>query len=374
MNSKRYIMGASLAATCIAANAQSAVTIYGIIDNTLQYTRHAGTANTQFKLQSGQFSASQWGLRGTEDLGGGNQAVFNLQNGFNANTGAMSGGLMFGRRAYVGLSNKIYGTVTAGRQIDTLQDLVLPVQGNYYMEYFSAPGDIDNADGTIRVSNAIKWTSPTWNGFTMALMYGVGGTAGSVASGQAYNGAVNYKSGALTVAGGYSHSDYGNASLTTRGTSAAQGIYSTAVNAAYTTAKAVNIVRAGSTYMLGPVTFGGYYSYSEYIPDGSSAFRNAERFNNVSLFGYWKIAPDMFFEAGYDFMKSHGDSSATYHQVTIASDYLLSKRTDVYASASYGHATGQNGQGTAKAVIADTYASAGTASQQIVMLGIRHRF
>ncbi|MET3633272.1 putative porin [Burkholderia sp. 572] len=87
-------------------------------------------------------------------------ALFNLQNGFNVDNGKMSTGLLFGRKAFVGLTGG-FGAVTAGRQQDTLQDLVLPVQGNNFLEYFTAPGDVDNADGSIRNSNAVKWVSPS---------------------------------------------------------------------------------------------------------------------------------------------------------------------------------------------------------------------
>ena len=56
-------------------------------------------------LVSGGISGSRWGLRGSESLGGGLNAFFNLENGFNVDNGSLGqGGLLFGRRAYVGLS------------------------------------------------------------------------------------------------------------------------------------------------------------------------------------------------------------------------------------------------------------------------------
>ena len=127
--------------------------------------------------------SSRWVLKGAEDLGGGLKAVFNLENGFNPNNGALTGGLMFERRASVGLSSTTYGTVVVGRQQDTLNDLVLPVQPNYWLEYFTAPGDVDNADGTARVNSAVKWTSVKWRGIQAAVMYGFGGQAGATGSG-----------------------------------------------------------------------------------------------------------------------------------------------------------------------------------------------
>ncbi|MFL9869838.1 porin [Paraburkholderia fungorum] len=372
---KWTITAATLCAAgiCSTSFAQSSVTLYGIIDESIQYTHNTGGASNQIKLQSGQMSVSQWGMRGTEDLGGGLSALFNLQNGFNVNTGKMSSGLLFGRKAYVGLAGQ-FGTVTIGRQQDTLQDFVLAVQGDNFLEYFTAPGDVDNADGSVRNSNAVKWTSPSWGGLQAAAMYGFGGVAGSVGSGQAYNAAVSYGKGPLTLAAGYSHADNGNAALSTRGTSSADSIFLSPVNNAYATASAINIARAGASYVVGPVTLGGYYSYAEYLADGNSTFRSAERYNNASAFVGWQATPALQLETGYNFLKSHGDSSATYQQVTLAVDYVLSKRTDLYGTMSYGHASGSNGLGPAQAVISDAYVDGGKATQELVIAGIRHRF
>jgi predicted porin len=372
---KRVAILAALCAAgiCRTAYAQSSVTLYGIIDDSIQYTHNTGGASNEIKLQSGQMSISQWGVRGTEDLGGGLNALFNLQNGFNVNNGKLNSGLLFGRKAYVGLSGH-YGTLTVGRQQDTLQDFVLPVQGDNFLEYFTAPGDVDNADGSVRNSNAVKWTSPIWGGLQAAVMYGFGGVAGSVGSGQAYNAAITYIRGALTVAAGYSHADNGNATLSTRGTSSADSIFLSPVNDAYVTASAINIARAGATYVFGPVTLGGYYSYAEYLADGSSTFRTAERYNNGSVFAAWQATATLLFETGYNILKSHGDSSATYQQVTLAADYALSKRTDLYGTMSYGHASGSNGLGPAQAVISDAFVDGGKTTQELVIAGIRHRF
>jgi len=143
---------------------------------------------------------------GKQDLGGGMSALFNLQNGFNVNTGKMSSALLVWRKAYVGWTGG-FDTVTAGRQ----QDLVLPVQGDNFLEYFTALGDVDNADGSVRNSSAVKWVSPSWGGLQVAAMYGFGGVAGSVGAGQAYNAALSYTARQLTVAAGYTHLDNGNA-------------------------------------------------------------------------------------------------------------------------------------------------------------------
>lgn len=358
----------------VPAFAQSSMTLYGIVDNSIQYTHNTGGENNQIKLQSGQMSPSVWGIKGNEDLGGGLSAVVTLESQFDTNNGSLANGLFWGRIAYVGLSRKDLGTLTLGRQIDVMQDLVVPVQGNSFLEYFTAPGDVDLSDGSVKVNNSVKWLSPNWAGLQLAAMYGFGNVAGSVGSGQSYGFAGNYAAGPLTFAAGYFHSDNGNAVDSTRGTGSATGIFFTPVNSAYSSASKFNIARTGLAYNVGPVTIGGYYSFSEYLADGFSTFRNSEYYNNVEVFAFWQVTTETSLELGYDYLKSHGDSSATYHQVTLAADYALSKRTDLYASASYGHASGTNGMGAAQAVIADAYADPGTSHQELAIVGIRHKF
>ncbi len=112
------------------AHAQSSVTLYGIVDAGIAYVHNAqnangGNASSLVKFSSGNLSGSRWGLRGTEDLGGGLAALFQLENGFNIGTGALGQGQReFGRKAVVGLSSSTYGTVTLGRQYDPVVDLV----------------------------------------------------------------------------------------------------------------------------------------------------------------------------------------------------------------------------------------------------------
>ena len=107
----------ALGAFAGAAQAQSSVTLYGIIDEGLLFNNNAGGKHL-YSMASGVMQGSRFGLRGTEDLGGGLKAIFVLENGFNSGNGTLGqGGAIFGRQAYVGLSQSQYGTVTFGRPI-----------------------------------------------------------------------------------------------------------------------------------------------------------------------------------------------------------------------------------------------------------------
>src|SRR5580658_8842220 len=119
---KQVIALAVSAAFAAPVFAQSSVTLYGVIDEGINYTSNVG-GNREFEMVSGYAQGSRWGLKGSEDLGGGLKAVFQLENGFNANSGTLAeGGRLFGRQAYVGLSDDKYGTITIGLQYDSVVD------------------------------------------------------------------------------------------------------------------------------------------------------------------------------------------------------------------------------------------------------------
>ena len=354
--------------------AQSSVTLFGIVDDSITYIHNVAGQSSRLSVQPGQASP-RWGIMGTEDLGSGLKAVFRLENGFNINTGTLNqGGREFGRQAYVGLASATYGTVTLGRQYDAVRDLVEPLQGNWQFEYMSTPGDIDDADNDLRFNNTVKWTSPVWSGLQVVTTYSVGGVAGSVGSGQSYSEAVAYSAGQFGVAGGLFHIDNGNTTLSTRGTTTADSIFLSSVNSAYSTARAITVARVGAKYRISAVMFGGYYSFSQYTADAASTFHGSERYNNGSVFAQWNVTPAFTAQLGYDILKSSGNSSATYNQVTGVADYLLSKSTDIYVMGGWCHASGTNGLGAAQAVIGSSVTNSGANWQALAAIGLRHSF
>jgi predicted porin len=175
-----------------AAHAQSSVTLYGLIDESIQYVGQADRNNNHlFQTYAGNIQGDRFGLKGTEDLGGGLKAIFQLENGFDVNSGKLGqGGLMFGRQAFVGLTQDAYGTLTLGRQYDPLVDMVQPLTAdNYLGSTFTTPGDLDNNDNDSRTNSAIKYVSPVWSGFQVEGMYALGGVAGATGAGQSWGGA-----------------------------------------------------------------------------------------------------------------------------------------------------------------------------------------
>ncbi|WP_144109831.1 porin [Paraburkholderia sp. BCC1886] len=369
-----------------AAHAQSSVTLYGLIDESVQYAHNtvnaAGNNSNQVGLVGGNLQGDRWGLKGTEDLGGGLKAIFQLENGFDLNSGALGqGGKMFGRQAYVGLTGDQFGTVTLGRQYDPLVDLVQPLTAdNYFGSTFATPGDVDNNDNSSRTNSAIKYTSPVWGGLQFEGFYALGGVAGATGSGQTWSGAATYATGPFSVAAGYFRADNGNSTaLRTTWASTSDGTFDNQVNTAYLTAKSIGIASVAAQYVAGPFTASLRYSNAQYKPDGNSAFNSTEKYNiGAAYLGYQATAAALV-GVGYTYTKSTGDTGATYHQISVGGDYTLSKRTDIYLVGAYQHASGD--QRTAGGAVVNAGAAIGSygynsasSSQELVSLGIRHKF
>ncbi len=177
------------------ASAQTALTVYGIVDAGLVQER-GNVAGSVTKLTSGVQSGSRLGFRGTEDLGGGNFAKFVLESGIGIDTGANNqGGLAFGRQAWVGMGG-LWGTVALGRQYTPHYMALLDV------DPFKAglAGDAQNLIvSPTRISNAITYKSPSWSGVTGELIYALGEVVGNPSGGRQFGGALGYSNGPLLV-------------------------------------------------------------------------------------------------------------------------------------------------------------------------------
>ena len=362
------------------AYAQSSVTLYGIVDSGVGYVHNSGGKATQIEMMSG-LAGPRWGLKGTEDLGNGLKAIFNLENGFSVGTGQFAqGGKEFGRQAWVGLASSQYGTLTLGRQYDPETDLTQPLTADWvYGALFASPGDVDNYDDSARFNNSVKWTSAEYAGLKAEAMYALGGVAGSVSSGQTWSGGLGYHRGPFALGAGYTHIDNGNASLVARGTSTSDSLFNSPVNAGYASAKSVDIARIAGQYVSGNLTAQAAYSYSTYNRDGSSSFASNEKYHNVSAFVAYNFTPAMTAGIGYNYTRALGDSSAKYHSFELGANYNLSKRTTIYAIAAYVHAMGEQratdgSLSAAQAVVGSFDIASGASTQAITVVGIAHRF
>jgi predicted porin len=171
------------------AQAQSNVQVYGLMDAGVEYVTNASpNGGSMTRVVSGGKNTSRWGFRGTEDLGGGLKAVFNLEGGVLLDTGAQDGTL-FKRQANVGLEGS-FGRVVIGRSFTTTYDLVIKFDPLGFAPNYSWATS-GNATGpskygmTTAFDNLIKYTGQT-GGFTYGATIGLGEQAGSQADGRKY--------------------------------------------------------------------------------------------------------------------------------------------------------------------------------------------
>jgi len=380
----------ALLGTAGVAHAQNSVTLYGVIDTGLTYVHNANGNEKQIGTASGVLSGDRWGLKGQEDLGGGLKAIFQLENGFDVNTGKLNqGGREFGRQAFVGLTSDKLGTVTLGRQYDPLVDMVQGITGdNYWASIVGTPGDVDNYDNSSRVNNGVKYVSPNYAGLQFEGLYGFSNGAGTTGQGQTWSGAVAYNNGPLGLAAGYYYTSNPSAgrSATTWNSPSSDSIFDSPINSGYASAHSIAIARAAGQYAIGPVTLGASYSNAKYRPDGFSAFTSTQTYNIGSAFVNYQLTPAFLIGTGYTYEKASGDTGAHYNQVGIGADYTISKRTDFYALGAYQKASGTqavfttNAAGQTVRVDQQAQASigsfgfAGTNTQEMVIVGIRHKF
>jgi predicted porin len=389
---KSLLALAALGAFAGAAHAQSSVTLYGIIDEGFNINTNYGGSHL-YNLSSGVLQGSRWGLRGAEDLGGGLKAVFVLENGFDVNSGKLGqGGLMFGRQAYVGLSSSQYGTVTLGRQYDSVVDYVGPLEvGDQWGGYIAAhPDDLDNFNNAYRTNNTIKFTSANYAGLTFGGTYSFGGQAGNFTGNQIWSLGAGYSNGPLTLGVGYLNARTPNSfgGLFNNGPSSSPLSGSTApVYAGFASANTYQDIGVGGAYTFGAATFGLTYSNVEFRnlgANGSTLYRAGENasFNNVEVNFKYQFTPALLAGVAFDYTDGNSvtlangkdNDGAKYFQYSIGADYFLSKRTDVYVTGVYQHATGTNSLNDPAVASINNLTASGNDNVFTARVGIRHKF
>jgi predicted porin len=377
------LSAASLATVSAPAGAQTSVTLYGVLDEGINYTNNVGRGHV-YELASGDAQGSRWGLKGAEELGGGLKAIFQLENGFDVSSGRLNqGGRMFGRQAFVGLSSEPYGTLTFGRQYDSVVDYLAQTtaNGNWAGLLFSHPYDNDNTDNTFRLDNSVKYTSPSLSGFQFGGVYSFSNDTG-FANNRAYSFGGQYAYGGLLVAAAYLQADNpGNGS---------NGAI-TANDASFIAAR-MRVFGGGITYTFGPATAGFVYTNSNYLDPTANGYLgvtplvppgvllNSLKYQNFEVNGKYQISPMLFVGAQYVYTMETYDASSggvkpKIHSFGLMADYNLSKRTDVYLQGEYQRVTGDPTYSILDdAFTPGTQSPSSTSKQVVVRAAIRHKF
>jgi GBP family porin len=337
MNTKKLIkpaLAAALAAGACSTWAQSSVTLYGIVDTAVERASN-GSGVSVTRLVSGQGSASRLGFRGTEDLGGGLRALFNLEAAINVDSGSGSGvggGLMFNRQSWVGLGSS-WGQVTLGRQFRPEARAVFGMDPFDAGSVASPPNTYANT--VFRSDNAIVYETPRMGGFVGRVMYAFGERAGGV------SGALNDVGASLQYYNGPLYLAYGYDSLR---------------NATATDRRTWNSL--GGSYDFGVAKLYGAYRVRE------------EGVANLDEANYWigvgVPIGALTLQATVGRVNDKTALNRDAKGYSFGAEYLLSKRTDLYMryaklrnenGATFGLDNGVNGP-----------------SPSSVVAGVRHRF
>lgn len=209
------VAGAAAGFMSAPVSAQSQVTLYGTFDAGVRHVDHvnaAGQSQTTMD-SSGTYNSNRWGMKGSEDLGNGMKANFNLEGGFTSGSGNIDNATtnIFRRKAIVGLSGG-WGALDLGRNYTA----VFYTTGAYDPFHYKYTGIIPIAtlDGARR-NNDIQYTG-SFNGLTVRVEHALGEVIGSDAASASNEAGLSYANGPWNVGGAFgSQKDAANV-LTTK--------------------------------------------------------------------------------------------------------------------------------------------------------------
>jgi predicted porin len=293
---QRSIFLAALAALATtSAYAQSSVTVYGRLNASVE--RQKGDGDSLWALQN---SASRIGFKGSEDLGGGLTAGFQIEHGFNVDSGTQSQTAFWARQSEVNLGSKTLGTLRLG----TMTSEAYYATADYVSLHNHDTGT--SADALYayvgRNTNKVAYRSPTIAGFTADAAVSL--NEAQAAGERSHDLALNYSAGPLHIGAGYEKFGHSNQ------------------------------FAVSALYEMGAFTFGGYLQRDKNgfsTPSNTNpapadiGSRTTWRLSGMYAVGAGEIHANIGRAGDYSKLAT---TDAT--QWTVAYNHNLSKRTKVY--------------------------------------------
>ena len=396
-----------------AAMAQSTVTLYGLLD--VGFNHVSGLKNGSFDgVASGIMEGSRFGLRGTEDLGGGYKAIFTLENRLELDTGSVTNrpnsgnqlpdriattvnanlpvglsgtplafgtiaainsaigtnafgvnlaGNLFDRQAFAGMITP-FGAFTLGRQY-TPGYLVAAAFDASQTQSSLAAGQVASLPAAfdIRLSNTVQYGIQS-NGVTATLMYGAGEVAGSNSAGRFLGAMAMYKGSGFSVGFGHNEkkNEFGQKSLTNNVLGGTVDVGPGTLYGMYATIKDENPSNLSPFFVTaGPVFQSAY----------NAAFRQDAKLMHI---GYRLTTGPHTIVTAFNRLKDNRAVKADTDSYGVTYTYALSKRTNLNAVLTRfnNKGAGQVAPG-GNGFLGGVTATAGTGSTNVA-LGIRHYF
>ncbi|MBN3727394.1 porin [Burkholderia sp. Ac-20379] len=295
----RALAFAALCAPAAQAFAQGSVTLYGVIDTSIEVT-NPGSGWVP-RLDSGAYRGSRIGLRGSEPIGGGVRILFDIESGFGSNDGTLAtAGTLFNRQAWVGVGSR-WGELRVGRQYSPIY---IPFKGQ--IDAFGAGTIASGLNNLSKItpyeSNAITYLSPDFHGFTSTVMVsmrdpsagGANGLGGTIAT-------FAYKQGPFRIAFAHQQTNDSGALRANMG------------GVSYTVGKFTGFVSM----------FNGDGGTPRYHDDGAAV---SVRY---AVSSRWRAA------LGYAYMRDRSGKGNDADQFSAMTEYDLSPRVLLYASAGW---------------------------------------
>ena len=362
---KKTLLALAALAASSAAFAQSYVTLYGVMDASVESVKGA---HTMTRVSSDNLSSSRIGVKGSEDLGDGMKANFALESAVKSDTGANGGSTyrFWDRAAWVSLSGG-FGELRLGRTDTPIGDIagnVLSAQSYDDLKIVGtrAGNDYRRADNTITyflpslvsgLTASLQYS--TANGYSSAAGAETTGSAAYGAAGKSYGLGVKYASGPISAGIGYEYAKDENAATGSQSANATLGyvgydfgfakftVYHDAeTNVNYTATAANGSPRTLVTGLKAAVPFSPAFT----LVAGASVVHNAK----IGVTG------------------ASASSDADVQVVTVKGIYTLSKRTALYAMF-----TNLNNDTGSKLSFGDSMTDFGKVSHGIAV-GVRHSF
>lgn len=348
---KKLVIAAAIAvmSSSVLANA----TVYGVLDASVHNISKASATGDSTALVDSAVVSSLIGFRGSEDLGGGLRAVFQIEGDVQTNNGGTHQSGVFRRGAYTGIAGG-FGEVTLGLRLNPViagHSALMPLSGNSFTSTLaSAFGYAD-----FYTKNAITYTTPTTKGFRAQIQHGLTNTAGLKDSGTVTAGHVSWAIGDLTLqAAGQDRKGTATTSSANSSATAAQGDVTT-------------------------VMYGLQYKITKDFTAAVAQVKNDVAGDERKMMQYgvrYNVSPKTSLGANY-MTSDTADNTLT----NVQARYAMSKRTTLYAQYSAVDNKTLNSirpvnttTGTSPAVNISGFAAVNNASPTAVGVGIIHTF
>ncbi|WP_323123079.1 porin [Burkholderia alba] len=313
---KKALLAAALMTAGVAAQAQSSVTLYGRLDAGIEYMSGLPSANggsaSRWRAESGNWGTSLWGLKGSEDIGGGNKVVFQLEGSFDTMSGNGPGaGSLWNRWATIGIANDAYGTLLLGRELAI-------ANGVWDFDPFGqsswSTASLVRGRNWNKTSNNISYQSPKYYGldfygqFSLSNSTSFNGNTTAGQPGRAAGGQVTYTNSLIQVRGIYDETRDSN------------GKFSDVFNYSREYFAGVNV-------FLGQFKLQAAYQASHADGTGGPAVNNGITTTQQVWGGVtWQATPAAaLIAAVYHVNANNGGGNANIY--TVGGSYNLSKRT-----------------------------------------------